>query len=256
MRKYLIILGLFFSLVVSGQDIGIMSSQGVVSGGGSTLLTDDLAYWQLDEASGNAVDDVSSAELTPYNTPTQNETGKLGKAVTFTAASSEYMGSIDGTFELQEFTVTAWVKSTVNGATCTIVDNRHWSGNGWSLYIGAEWDNNGAAVFFLTDGTNHQNVYASETFEDIADGAWHLVIATFDGSNVYLYVDNVQEATAAWAHTITYTDCQLTIGSSSGGTENFMDGTIDEVGVWEKVFTSDERTELWNSGTGVTYPFD
>jgi len=30
---------------------------------------------------------------------------------------------------------------------------------------------------------------------------------------------------------------------------------IDEVGFWTRVLTEDERTALYNSGDGITYPF-
>ena len=34
-----------------------------------------------------------------------------------------------------------------------------------------------------------------------------------------------------------------------------MDGLIDEVGFWKRTLTSGERTQLYNSGNGLAYPF-
>jgi hypothetical protein len=40
------------------------------------------------------------------------------------------------------------------------------------------------------------------------------------------------------------------IGSRSGAT--YMNGRIDEVGVWKKLLSASELTELYNSGAGKT----
>ena len=40
---------------------------------------------------------------------------------------------------------------------------------------------------------------------------------------------------------------------STAGTSRFCDGTMDEIGTWSKVLTSDEVTELYNSGDGLPY---
>jgi hypothetical protein len=34
-----------------------------------------------------------------------------------------------------------------------------------------------------------------------------------------------------------------------------VNGQIDEVAIWSRVLTSDERTELFNAGAGKFYPF-
>ena len=38
------------------------------------------------------------------------------------------------------------------------------------------------------------------------------------------------------------------------GYEQYFDGLIDEVGLWRRVLTAQERTDLWNGGAGLTYP--
>ena len=34
-----------------------------------------------------------------------------------------------------------------------------------------------------------------------------------------------------------------------------LDGSVDELGLWNRVLTSGEMTNLWNGGAGLTYPF-
>jgi hypothetical protein len=250
MKRILLILSLFITLHVSGQVYpGVAASQAVATGGGggtSTLLTDLLAWYDCDETSGAIADSEGSADLT-NNGGTQTANGLI------LDGTSDFAGSIDATFEIQTMTVSVWVTTTQTGETSGIVDNYYWSGDGWSLEIGGEWDNNGTAVFHLNDGTNELNLYKYPDGTSIRDGAEHVLIATFDGSNAYLYVDGTLEATSAWAHTITYDAAnRLTLGSRSAGGQLYFAGTIRNVGVWTKVVSSDERTDLQT----LTYPFE
>jgi trimeric autotransporter adhesin len=260
MRKYLLILGLFLFFPLEGQRVlpGSVASQRKVTvdeGGSSTLLNNILAYYKLEEASGAANDEVGSADLTNSGA-TQHASGHVNYAASFDG-SNDFMGSIDATFEIQAMSVSVWVNTTQTGETSGIVDNYYWTSDGWSVEIGGEWDNNGTAVFHLNDGANELNLYKYPGGTSIRDGNWHLIVATFSGTSANLYVDNTLEATASWNHTITYDAAnRFTLGSRSAGGQLYFAGSIDEVGVWTRVLTSDERTELWNSGTGITYPFE
>ena len=235
---------------------GMACNYTVTGGGSSTLLTNLLAYYKLDEATGDADDAVGSANL--VNTgATQGATGHLGNAASFNGTSN-YLGQIDATFEIQTMSVAVWVNTTQTGETSGIVDNYNWTGDGWSVEIGGEWNNNGAPVFHLNDGANELILFDDTSPSLINNGSWHLIIATFDGSTANLYLDDVLQASAAWAHTITY-DASGNIfklgcrGASPG--ELWYAGSIDEPAIWTKVLSSTERTNLWNSGTGITYPF-
>ena len=41
--------------------------------------------------------------------------------------------------------------------------------------------------------------------------------------------------------------------SGFGGTSYLMGGRADEVGIWKKVLTAQERTDLYNSRNGLPY---
>jgi len=43
------------------------------------------------------------------------------------------------------------------------------------------------------------------------------------------------------------------IGARNSATQ-YTNGIIDEVGIWDRVLTSTEITELYNSGVGKQYP--
>jgi hypothetical protein len=39
------------------------------------------------------------------------------------------------------------------------------------------------------------------------------------------------------------------------GPGNWLDGIVDEAGMWNRVLSSDELDALWNDGAGLAYPF-
>src|SRR5262249_38711086 len=94
-------------------------------GAGSTLLTGLSAYWQLNEASGNALDSSPNAlTLTQFN-GVGSAAGKLGGARAFTAVNTPYLAlahtpllRADGTNGL---TIAAWVWLTSKTANMEIV---------------------------------------------------------------------------------------------------------------------------------------
>ena len=58
-------------------------------------------------------------------------------------------------------------------------------------------------------------------------GSWYQVAGRFDASNVYLFVNGVQVATAALGGTITKSAAEITIGSNTNSAPNeFYDGSI------------------------------
>jgi len=45
------------------------------------------------------------------------------------------------------------------------------------------------------------------------------------------------------------------LGKPSGLSTADFDGLIDEVGIWSRALNSTEVSELYNSGSGLAYPF-
>jgi hypothetical protein len=257
MKKIFFLLLLFLPFTLSGQVIGnssVFKTHTSGGGGGGTTLTDGLiGYWKLDETSGtNANDEVGSSDLT-HDGATVNQAGKLGRAVSY--ATNDFSGSIDGTFEIQAMTVSCWVNTTqtTNGA---IVSNWEWEngGRGWEVAVGGEWNTEGRVVFFPSDGTNN----VDDCFGAVINtGSWVHVAVTFDGSNVYFFVNGTRSGPYAWAHTITYNAAnRLLFGARNAGATNNYTGLLDEVAIYNRAMAQSGIDSLYNAGSGTTYPFE
>ncbi len=68
-------------------------------------------------------------------------------------------------------------------------------------------------------------------------------------------MDNTSRLNVGWTYSIDWgTQQQMTLGATNYGS-GWWTGNMDEIGVWNRCLTSDERTELYGSGSGNPYPF-
>ena len=106
----------------------------------------------------------------------------------------------------------------------------------YGLYTGAS----GGAVFYVSNGPNSYTL-SPDAGTGIWDGRWHLLVGTFDGSNVRLYVDGKQVGTGT-PSTITVNyggqdNNQFAIGDYLGSCPSSMGfvGNIEGVTVLQAV---------------------
>jgi hypothetical protein len=88
----------------------------------------------------------------------------------------------------------------------------------------------------------------------IADTNWHFVVFWHNAAanTIQIQIDNAAPVSAGTTGPMPAGLGAVTIGLGWG--LNF-DGLIDEIGLWRRVLTADERTQLYNGGNGLTYPF-
>ncbi len=203
-------------------------------------LTDNLiAYWKLDETSAGAVVDIYAGNNGTNYGATINQVGKIGRAYDFDGnAYISITGITGGT--TQTFALWIYADSTVAGKAIFDVQTGRMQfvlneENSMALYDGTAWRKFGATI---------------------STAGWHYLVLTLNGatSKANLYVDNVQSGSEQ-SYTPRNIGGAVKIGSSYPGAGNFIDAKIDEFGIWSKVLNSTEVTELYNNGTGLSYPF-
>ncbi len=124
---------------------------------------------------------------------------------------------------------------------------------------------NNAIYFGIAHATNDVFRYAANG--SITLGAWHHVLATWDGTalqtGIHIYVDGVEcsygTGQDAVGTRITDSFYPLLIGSTATGTYSF-NGTIDEFRVYNKVISPAEDLQNYNAtkskhGTGSIYTY-
>ena len=91
---------------------------------------------------------------------------------------------------------------------------------------------------------------------NLDDGNWHHVIATYDGNVSKIYVDGSISAYRTIGAQVVGNTVSLTVGKLINGDGNdygYFDGLIDEVGLWNRALTAEEVTKLYNDGKGLPY---
>ena len=103
----------------------------------------------------------------------------------------------------------------------------------------------------------------------VADGKWHHIAMTYDGTTIRVYVDYVQKASKAWAGPIVYGSgdtSKLCIGGADKASYGNWPGFIDEVRISNEALTPDKFLRVGGSSesaakvtdqdTALYLPFD
>ena len=235
----------------------------------SLPLTGLKAYYKFDEVSGDIINQagtVGSSVSLGSNADGQNSgadygaTGILGTAITFVDGTSDIvtLGTSKSQFNFMwsttmKFTLVFWYKSTAlpTGQTdiFTSLDSDH-NNKGMGCQFRANRALNvqigNVAVSFTTANNFLPN--------DISN--FHMVVVTGDyqaSPQITISVDNGTPVTQALTGSLSDADSTnvQTIGSSAGSYPLEMDGSIDEMSIWNRVLTADEISAIYNGGLGV-----
>jgi hypothetical protein len=243
--------------VEAGFDIVLVTG---ALGTGSSLNDDIVAFWKLGEAAGSLrVDSVTGYNLSENNGPISQATGKIGNAVQLTSASSHFLNTSD-TDDLSagstDITIAAWVYLDSLG---TMTYASKWLNTGSNFEYAMQHDsgNNRFRFFVSSNGSGFTDLVGSSSGA-ISTATWYFVVMWFDtaAQTIYIQVNNgtVDSKNIAVSALHDGTADFLISGINNGGAQLF-NGRVDAVGVWRRVLTTSERSELYNSGTGAQYPF-
>lgn len=233
----------------------------------SELLDGLRSYWAMDEDNDSGF--VNTPRLTSYgatatlsdNTPTtvRSVTGKAGRAARFVDDNTQELSMSTLVLGDANWTFAAWVKANdVVGAlhrgiiskwNSTVAENKEFfvahntTENKFGFWVSA----NGAATT--------TSMVAGPV---ISTNTWYHVVFWHDATNDEIGLSvNDSSATTAHAGGVYTGTTAFWIGgianSSNAGT--WFNGDVDEVGLWDRVLTAAEITQLYNSGAGLPYPF-
>ena len=243
------------NVLASFADVSITNaSTQTGGGGGGGLLTDLVAYWKMDEASGNRADSVGGQTLTDHSVG--SSAGKLNAlAADF---SSSYLDRADSSVlsipSDTDFTITGWIYPRAN-AYGGIFGKSGVSGLGYNAdceYVISTVDFNGTNLGLYFNASDGSSI-PSATNNNHTKNAWHFFVAWYDSAAGYLYlqVDNGTPGSVASAHGSFDSTSALYVGKFGAGFN--YDGKLENVGLWKRVLTPEERASLWNSGNGLPF---
>lgn len=210
------------------------------------LNTDLVSYYKLEETTGVVVDSLGTNNGT-NNGATRGVTGKINNAFNFVSSGSDNVQISDDNSlnPSDEISVSVWFKPDSLGQSSYLV-SKYFDGTtrDWEILL----QNNDKAIFRISIGNSHQTLLSSNT----ASGTgWHHLVGTYNGSYQCTYLDNVGTCTVKTG-SMDNSNADVFIGANND-IPTYTDGIIDEIGIWNRTLSSDEITQLYNGGSGISY---
>lgn len=222
---------------------------------GGTLTTSLTSYYQF---YSDATDFYGTENLTNHGSVTFSNPG--GASMNGTNWLDDNGSDYEDIFTASAASVAMWVKFGTTGTAEILASKHDWptTDQGWMI----QRNTGNTLSFDLRNATGGLiRVTTTATFTDTA--SYHLIEVTYSGSGaasgVHIYYDNTDETLTVNNDTLSgSSDTSATIKFTIGGVYNgatpaeLFTGSIHDYGRWEKVLSANERTDLWNGGSGQT----
>jgi hypothetical protein len=202
-----------------------------------------ISWWRMDDvnSSGDPTDYMNRNNGTKVGNATQIINGKFGKGFEFDGAGDYVdVGNSDTLKQLSRnntnVTFSLWIKTT---ATSGAFFGKQ---QPYELRIGSN------SLQFRIDNTT-ANLVALTANTPINDGKWHHGTIVLDRSeNLTIYIDGIFDTTTdiSFIDQILSEANNLLIGQRSGGVR-YLNGTIDEVMIFNRSLSTDEILSLYNA---------
>ena len=220
----------------------------------SGLIKDLLSYYRLDETSGVRINSViGTADLTDNNTvgfSTDGVSSKTENCAEFVAANGEYLSNTAPQLRLgdSDWSISAWIKADISsdqdviGIWKTSANNREWR----------IWYRSSIGAYQFEISSNGQSGTVTTVQSGAASsGTWynHIITHSSTGNNVKYYINGTLKNTASHSGGAFEGNGQFRMGHTFSSS-NFFDGKIDEFGVWSRVISARDISDLYNNGDG------
>jgi hypothetical protein len=232
------------------------------SGGPDDLASlSPVGWWRMGDdnsGSGTTITDQGSGgnNGTLTNGPTYSTDVPVGPL------TNTYSLSLDGTDDYvalgdssdlapSNITISAWIKVSGSVDTFNYIVSR--AGSTYGSYHLRYTSSNKFNVHLGFASNEFKNDITSSSTYTLTD--WHHVAFTYDQTNVKLYVDGVEEYSAAETRAIDYTaggaGSDTHIGKAGGtlGYPQPSEGLIDEVAIFNTALSGANITSIYNSGS-------
>jgi len=214
---------------------------------GAAIPDSGVSRWTFDDADtdGSTAIDVWGSYDGTINGATTGVSGQYNEAYQFDGTDDQI--SIDSTFGIfdgsHDFSVSVWLNSTTSGDDQTIFTPYAERNVRCQLVAYGSSNTN----FGLRDTGNNQY---SVSGTDVRDGNWHHIVFIFhSGGTIELYEDGSLEG----QNDIGVTAIQSKSGNNAiggrGDGYQYVEGTIDDVRVYEKALSATEVSNLNQTGS-------
>ncbi|HSW98430.1 MAG TPA: Ig-like domain-containing protein [Candidatus Saccharimonadales bacterium] len=176
--------------------------------------------------------------------PAFTASGHSGGAYDFSGSNNYLVVPSSASFNLTSgMTIEYWMKESAWTKTWETIMSK-----GNNTYSVGRYGNN-ALADFSTSGLLSGNItsWDNKSVSNPANGAWHHVASTWDGSTKKIYVDGVLELTYAWNRALLTNTQNLTIGANAQNMASEYGGQLDDVRIYSRALSASEITTDMNT---------
>ena len=221
-------------------------------------LTNGLVgYWTFDGPDlsfvTNLATDVSGngnhGRLTNMSTTSAPVIGRLGQALDFDGVNDQVVIPDSSPLDVNTMTLSAWVKPTTPANSNYVMIAKWQSVASSKSYFFILHPSTRTVNVSLTTNCSTQTNFTSNS--TIPLDTWTHVAATYDGSQVVFWVNGVADGQTSFSGTICSAGSHVSIGhnpDSGAGSSQFLNGSIDEVRIYNRALSAAEIKRLYNMG--------
>ena len=223
-------------------------------------LNDFLARWTLDDTSGTTcVEHNGLYDGTYVGSPTLNQSGLNAKAVAFTGGQHVLLPNLASQLG-NNASFSCWIK--LQTATPVAGANTGFMNLGPIVAAAAShypWTDGSAylSLFRCSGNAVCSRVGPITLPGGVTRTNWHhLAITNQPGANGWkFYVNGALVTQTAGLATVYYNNDLWVLARSSAGFSYHLDGSLDEVLLYNRTLTAHEIKQLYNNGTAKTWPW-
>lgn len=238
MKKTAILIGITVALFFAFSPVGHASSQGCAAPPAGIV-----GWWPGD---GNPNDIVNGNSGTLMG-GVMFVPGEVGQAFSFNGTNFVQVPNSPA-LEPANVTVEAWIKTTFlpSPYSAHFIVAKSGSDGYHGYELGTTVD--GKVRFTVLGGGPYGDAVGTSL---VADGEWHHIAGTFDGSYLRIYVDGNLDATVLYTGGIAYIGSSpLYIGKRQyEGIPGFFNGLVDEVEIYNEALSAEDIVAIVKAGS-------
>jgi hypothetical protein len=238
----------------------ILNTEYLSVGAQPSLMCGLRGYWKLNDSSSPLVDIYAGNNLTETGTPLYQQTGILDYSVSFNSDGDYFKTLTTGTAifpNTDRFSVSYWIYLNALPSSGSrnygIFSRSSTLGTVYARipYTGSTTD---SMLFTIL---NKEGAYSYHYTSDFLATAWYHIVIVVEPGTVKLYKNGNEDIISGgtWTGSLDNPSGPVYLGTTGASTTEWLNGFLDEFGVWNRALTQAEVTTLYNSGTGLTYPF-
>ena len=171
-------------------------------------------------------------------------------------------------FNFTDFTISTWVKRTSAGSTISpqslsIIKRFQYgynnpNGESWVLEVAHGTNSSGAVLYGAVIEQSPSPAYSfySQSNQTVPLNQWCNIIMTYSQNTINLYINNQLVGTASdptvTINTVGNSGISIGLSEQANGQWSPFDGSIDDIGIWNRALTACEIQDLYHSQLGYT----